>query len=53
VNKQRFLPPAPSLVSAGGSLDLAAKYPDNLKELQQVFLAEAEKYNVVPLEGFN
>jgi arylsulfatase A-like enzyme len=30
--------------------DLAAKYPDKLKELQQLFLAEAEKYNVLPLD---
>jgi arylsulfatase A-like enzyme len=32
------------------SRDLAAKYPDKLKELQQLFLAEAEKYNVLPLD---
>jgi arylsulfatase len=32
------------------SQDLAAKYPDKLKELQRVFLAEAEKYNVLPLD---
>jgi arylsulfatase A-like enzyme len=32
------------------SQDLAAKYPDKLKELQQLFLAEAEKYNVLPLD---
>ena len=30
--------------------DLAAKYPDKLKELQRLFLAEAEKYNVLPLD---
>jgi hypothetical protein len=30
--------------------DLAAKDPDKLKELQQLFLAEAEKYNVLPLD---
>ncbi len=30
--------------------DVAAKYPDKLKELQRLFLAEAEKYNVVPLD---
>ena len=30
--------------------DVAAKYPDKLKELQQLFLAEAEKYNVLPLD---
>ncbi|MGO9846723.1 MAG: sulfatase-like hydrolase/transferase, partial [Methylocella sp.] len=32
------------------SQDLAAKNPDKLKELQQLFLAEAEKYNVLPLD---
>src|SRR5271167_3820203 len=32
------------------SQDLAAKYPDKLKELQRLFLAEAEKYNVLPLD---
>jgi hypothetical protein len=32
------------------SQDLAAKYPDKLKELQRRFLAEAEKYNVLPLD---
>ena len=32
------------------SQDLAAKYPDKLKDLQRVFLAEAEKYNVLPLD---
>jgi arylsulfatase len=30
--------------------DVAAKYPDKLKELQRLFLAEAEKYNVLPLD---
>ena len=30
--------------------DVAAKYPDKLKELQTLFLAEAEKYNVLPLD---
>ncbi len=30
--------------------DVAAKYPDKLKELQQLFLDEAEKYNVLPLD---
>ena len=30
--------------------DIAAKYPDKLKELQTLFLAEAEKYNVLPLD---
>jgi len=32
------------------SQDLAEKFPDKLKELQQLFLAEAEKYNVLPLD---
>ena len=31
--------------------DLAAKMPQELKELQAVFLAEAEKYNVFPLDN--
>jgi arylsulfatase len=30
--------------------DLAAKYPDKLKELQDAFWVEAEKYNVLPLD---
>lgn len=30
--------------------DLAAKYPDKLKELQDAFLVEAKKYNVFPLD---
>ncbi len=30
--------------------DLAAKFPDKLKELQSLFLAEGEKYNVLPLD---
>jgi arylsulfatase len=30
--------------------DLAAKYPDKLKQLQEVFWAEAEKYQVLPLD---
>jgi arylsulfatase A-like enzyme len=30
--------------------DVAAKYPAKLKELQRLFLAEAEKYNVLPLD---
>jgi arylsulfatase len=30
--------------------DLAAKNPDKLKELQQVFLTEAVKYSVLPLD---
>src|SRR4029077_16605996 len=33
-----------------GAIDLAAKYPDKLKELQDAFLAEAVKYNVLPLD---
>jgi arylsulfatase len=32
------------------ALDVAAKYPDKLKELQRLFLSEAEKYNVLPLD---
>jgi arylsulfatase len=31
--------------------DLAAKMPDKLKQLQQAFLAEAKKYNVLPLDN--
>jgi arylsulfatase A-like enzyme len=31
--------------------DLAAKYPDKLKELQAAFNAEAKKYNVYPLDS--
>ena len=30
--------------------DLAAKYPDKLKEMQAAFLTEAVKYNVLPLD---
>ncbi|MDR4494009.1 MAG: sulfatase-like hydrolase/transferase, partial [Nitrospirales bacterium] len=30
--------------------DLAAKHPDKLKELQALFLEEAQKYNVLPLD---
>jgi arylsulfatase A-like enzyme len=30
--------------------DVSAKYPDKLRELQRLFLAEAEKYNVLPLD---
>jgi len=32
------------------STDLSAKYPEKLKELQDAFLAEAVKYNVLPLD---
>jgi len=32
------------------SQDLAAKYPGKLKELQRLFLSEAQKYNVIPLD---
>jgi arylsulfatase A-like enzyme len=32
------------------SQDLATKYPDKLQELQRLFLAEAEKYSVLPLD---
>jgi arylsulfatase len=31
--------------------DLAAKYPDKLKELQELFLVEAQKYQVFPLDN--
>jgi arylsulfatase len=31
--------------------DLASKMPDQLKELQALFLAEAEKYQVLPLDN--
>ena len=31
--------------------DLAAKMPDKLKELQALFLTEAAKYNVFPLDN--
>ena len=31
--------------------DLAAKIPDKLKELQALFLTEAAKYNVFPLDN--
>jgi hypothetical protein len=33
------------------STDLAAKYPDKLKELQAAFDREAKKYNVYPLDA--
>ena len=32
------------------STDLAAKYPDKLAQMQSVFLAEAAKYKVLPLD---
>ena len=32
------------------AIDLAAKNPDKLKEMQDAFLAEAIKYNVLPLD---
>ncbi len=32
------------------AIDLAAKYPDKLRELQAAFLEEAVKYNVLPLD---
>jgi arylsulfatase len=31
--------------------DLAAKMPDKLKEMQEIFLMEATKYNVMPLDN--
>jgi arylsulfatase A-like enzyme len=32
------------------AIDLAAKYPDKLKEMKALFLTEAVKYNVLPLD---
>jgi len=32
------------------AIDLSAKYPDRLKEMQAAFLTEAVKYNVLPLD---
>ena len=34
----------------GMATDVAAKYPDKLKELQDLFLAEAVKYKVLPID---
>jgi hypothetical protein len=31
--------------------DLSAKYPDKLRELQQLFIAEGQKYQVFPLNN--
>jgi arylsulfatase len=31
--------------------DLAAKYPDKLRDLKELFLVEATKYNVLPLDN--
>ena len=31
--------------------DLAAKMPDKLRELQELFIVEATKYNVFPLDN--
>jgi hypothetical protein len=31
--------------------DLAAKMPDKLKQMQDLFYAEAKKYNVLPLDN--
>jgi arylsulfatase A-like enzyme len=31
--------------------DLSAKYPDKLRELQELFLVEAQKYQVLPLDN--
>ncbi len=33
------------------SNDLAAKYPDKLRDLKELFLVEATKYNVLPLDN--
>jgi hypothetical protein len=32
------------------AIDLAAKYPEKLKEMQDAFMTEAVKYNVLPLD---
>jgi arylsulfatase A-like enzyme len=32
------------------AIDVAAKYPEKLKEMQAAFLTEAAKYNVLPLD---
>lgn len=32
------------------STDLAAKYPEKLKELQDLFMSEAKKYHVLPID---
>jgi hypothetical protein len=32
--------------------DLAAKMPDKLRELQELFFVEATKYNVFPLDNY-
>ena len=31
--------------------DLAAKMPDKLRDMKELFLVEAEKYNVFPLDN--
>jgi len=31
--------------------DIAAKYPDKLAEMQRIFMSEAAKYNVLPLDN--
>jgi arylsulfatase len=33
------------------SVDLAARYPQKLKEMQALFMQEAKKYNVLPLDA--
>ena len=33
------------------SNDLAAKMPDKLKQMQDIFYAEAKKYDVLPLDN--
>ncbi len=33
------------------SHDIAAKHPDKVKELRELFLAEAQKYNVFPMDA--
>src|SRR5271169_6548887 len=36
---------------ASEAVDLAAKMPDKLKEMQAIFFTEAEKYHVLPLDN--
>ena len=44
---QRDVLPIPDWTQAN---DLAAEQPEKLSELQQLFLDEAKKYNVLPLD---
>jgi arylsulfatase len=45
----RYLPSPPP--KFGGTNDLAAKMPDKLRQMQELFLVEASKYNVFPLDN--